>query len=142
MRLAISVILLGFLTGSCNEKLYTGDVNCDECYTDKPESADLVIDVTLNNQYYQVPIVVYKGDVEENVVVAVDTADYTPFYVLVPVDEKYAVKAEYKKGESVLYVIDGTKIKLRSVTDACDEPCYIIEGETMDARIKKEFIDY
>jgi hypothetical protein len=142
MRLFISIVLLLFLTASCDEKLYTGDVDCEECYTEMPQDADLVIDLTLNSRYWKVPVTVYKGDVENNIIVASDTAYDTPFYVYVPVNNKYSVKVEYKKNDAVLYIIDGTKLKVKSVSDACDESCYVIEGEYLDARIKKEFLGF
>jgi len=142
MRLTLTIIVLLLLTGSCDEKIFTGDVNCDECYTDSPDSADLVINLTINNKFPRVPLVVYKGDVEDSQVVSIDTADYSPFYVYVPVDKKYSVKAEYKKDDATLFAIDGTKLKVLVVTDACDEKCYVIEGESLDARIKKDFQDF
>jgi len=81
------LILVAFLC-ACNEKIFTGNVNCDECYTEKPGDADLVINLTINNKYPAVPITVYKGDVEENDIVMTDTALTTPFYVFVLVDVK------------------------------------------------------
>jgi hypothetical protein len=142
MRLTLTIIVLILLTGSCGEKIFTGDVNCDECYTEKPVSADLVINLTINNKYPRVPIIVYKGDVEDSQVVSMDTADHSPFYVYVPVNENYAVKAEYSKDDAKLFAIDGTKLKLLVVTDACDAKCYVIEGESLDARIKNDFLDF
>jgi len=142
MRLTLTLIFLLFIAESCNEKLYTGDVDCNECYTEEPEDADLIIDLTINSQYYRVPVIVYKGDVEDNKIIAIDTVDYSPFIVYVPVNEKYSVKAEYIKGESTLFVINGTKLKVLSVSNACDEACYVIKGESLDARIKKGFLDF
>lgn len=142
MRLTLIIIILVLLSWSCGEKIFTGDVDCDECYTGKPDKLDLVINVTLNSRYKFVPVTVYKGDVEDNEVVAIDTAWSSPLYVYVPVDEKYSVKAEYKKDGTTLFVIDGTKPKAKLVTNACDEECYVIVNETLEARIKKEFLDF
>jgi hypothetical protein len=142
MRLILINIALLLLSCSCKEKVFTGNVNCDECYTDKPKEADLIIDLTINNRYHSVPIVVYKGDIEDNRIVAIDTADTTPFFVYVEVDEKYSVKAEYKKNDVTLFTVDGTKLKVKLVSDACDAECYVIEGEALDARIKKDFLDF
>jgi len=132
------LILVAFLC-ACNEKIFTGNVNCDECYTEKPGDADLVINLTINNKYPAVPITVYKGDVEENDIVMTDTALTTPFYVFVPVDVKYSVKAEYRNNGEVIYAVDGTNLKVLAVTDACDANCYVIENDDMDVRLKKEF---
>jgi hypothetical protein len=135
MRLTLITIVLLIFTWSCGEKIYTGDVNCDECYTDKPENADLIIDLTIDGRNPEVPVIVYEGNVEDNKVITTDTVDYSPFYVYVRVGKEYAVKAEYKKDNATLFVIDGTKLKVKSA-DACDTKCYVIDGETLDARIK------
>jgi hypothetical protein len=62
--------------------------------------------------------------------------------VYVKVDKKYAVRAEYKKGTETLNVIDGTKLKVMSVSSACEDACYVIDGEKLNATIKKEFLDF
>jgi hypothetical protein len=130
------------ISDSCGEKIFTGDVNCDECYTDKPESIDLEIKVTLSGEYPEVPLVIYKGDVEDNQVEYVDTAYESPYYVNVSAGKRYSVKAKYEKDDATLYAVDGTKPKIKLVTDACDSECYVIEDATLDVSIKKAFLDY
>jgi hypothetical protein len=142
MRIAFITIVLLIITWSCDEKIFTGNVNCDDCYADRPEEADLVIDLTIDGNYPRVPIVIYHGDIEDNQIFAYDTANYTPYYVYVPVDRKYSVKAEYQKNDAKLYVIDATKIKVRVVKDACDGECYVVEKQSLDARIKKDFLNF
>lgn len=131
-------LFLTFLT-ACDEKIFTGNVNCDECYTDKPGNADLVIDLTINYKYPAVPVVVYNGDVEGNDIVLIDTAISTPYYVYVPVNRKYSVKVEYRTNDEVIFAVDGTNLKVLTVTDACDASCYVVENESMDVRLKREF---
>jgi hypothetical protein len=138
----ILMALLMILCGSCNEKIYTGDVDCEECYTEEPENADLIIELTISNRYPRVPIVIYKGNVEDNQVIYVDTVDYSPVYAYVPVDRKYSVKAEYKKDDKTLFAVDGTKLSVKVVSNACEESCYVIDNEKLDARLKKEFSDF
>ena len=64
MRLNLLLIGLLILCGSCDEKIFTGNVNCDECYSEKPDEADLVIDLTINYKYPVVLITIYYGDIE------------------------------------------------------------------------------
>jgi hypothetical protein len=124
---------------ACGEKIFTGDVDCDECYTEKPSGADLEINLTINYKYPQVPVTVYRGDVENNEIIAADTADNTPFYVFVDTDDKYSVKAEYRSDSTTLYIVDGTHLKVLRVSDACDESCYVIENEKLDVKINRIF---
>lgn len=139
------MLLLSIVLGiaiACNEKIYTGDVDCDECYTDKPEKADLVLELTLSNVFTEVPVEVYEGDIEDNQLVYSDTAYESPFFVYVPANKKYAVKATYRKDEKTLHVINATKLKVLLVTDACDDNCYVIQNENVDMRIKSEYKDF
>lgn len=137
-RIRFIVIILCAIS-ACDEKIFTGNVNCDECYTDKPGNADLVIDLTINNKFRAVPVTVYYGDVEDNNIVVADTAFDTPYYLYVPVNRKYSVKAEYRNDTEVIYAVDGTNLRVLSVSDACDVSCYVIENENIDVKLKSEF---
>jgi hypothetical protein len=136
----ISFILV--ITASCGEKLFTGDVNCDECYTDKPDYVYLEINATLNGENPEVPFVVYRGNVEDNQVEFSDTISESPYYLYVKADNKYSVKATYKKGDATLYAIDGTKPRILLASGVCDSDCYVIKDVTLDVRIKKEYLNY
>ena len=142
MRFAIVLVILTALCYSCGEKIFTGDVNCDECYTDKPDEVDLIIEVTLNGEYPEVPIVVYRGEIEENQVEYVDTVFENPYYLFVKADRKYSVKAKYEKEDKTLYAVDASKPRVLKVTDACDAECYVIEDVNLDVRIRKDFLDF
>lgn len=139
MKKLILGILLILALLSCDEKIFTADVDCDECYSYELEEADLVITLTLNYKYRSVPFTVYKGNIEDNNIVLQDTVDYSPVYVNVPVNKRYSVKAEYNYQGKVLYVVDGTNLKTKSVADACSEKCYVIENEDLDAGIRQGY---
>jgi len=131
------------LTAACGDKVFTGDVDCNECYSDKPALVDLEIYVTIPGNDSGVPLVVYRGDIEDNQVEYVDTAYESTYYLGgIQVDKWYSVKAQYKKEGKILYAVDGTKPRTLRVTDACDAECYVIENTVLDVRIKKEFEDY
>ncbi len=137
-------LILGFflilVLPSCDEKIFTADVDCDECYRDEPEKADLIIDLTLNYKYRSVPFTVYEGNIEDNKIILSDTVDFSPVYVWVKVRRNYSVKAEYKDGDHVLYVVDGTHLTVKSVADACEDGrCFIIEHEHMDASVRRGY---
>jgi hypothetical protein len=142
MRLLVLLTTILILGNSCNEKIYTGDVDCSECYVPRPDSVDLIIDLTINNEFSAVPLVIYKGDIEDGVIEWIDTAYASPYYLYVPVDRRYSVKGEYRRGNKKLFAVDGTNVKVLLVSDACDAECYVVENVTMDIRIKKEFLDF
>jgi hypothetical protein len=142
MRFSIGIILL-LLLSACGEKLFTGDVNCSECYSPKPDSLDLIIDLSIDDEFKKVPLVIYRGDVEDNQIEYIDTAYASPYRLYVAVGTKYSVKAKYRKADStVLYAVDGTTIKILLVTATCDVDCYVIKNDRMNVKIRRKFRDF
>ncbi|MBN2610871.1 MAG: hypothetical protein JXB00_04865 [Bacteroidales bacterium] len=121
---------------SCNEKIFTAGVDCSECYDSKSDSVDLIIDFTFNDKYTKIPWKLYIDEVEKDIVDWVDTAYSSPVYLYSRVDQKYSIKAEYAYGNDTIYVIDATTIKWKRVTGECDDACYVIVNERIDARLK------
>jgi hypothetical protein len=133
------LMLAGFiivLVCSCSEKIFTSDVDCEECYQIKPDSAFLTVELTINDTYESIPLAVYRNEVEIRDTEYVDTAYESPYYLLVPVNSEYSVEAEYIKGNSKIIAIDGTKIKTKHVSSECDEECWIIEGNELNMELK------
>ena len=131
------VISLLASAGSCEEYLGS-NVDCSQCTYDKPDSADLILHLTINSDHPAVPIVVYRGDAEENQVDWVDTARETPYYLYSAVNQFYSVKAEYRVGGKTIVAIDGDKIKAKHVSDACDYACWIVTGGILEVELKFE----
>ena len=133
------LILAGFLillVCSCSEKIFTAGVDCEECYQIKPDSAYLTVELTIDDTYESIPLVVYRNEVEKRDKEYVDTAYESPYYLLVPVNSEYSVEAEYIKGNSKIIAIDGARIKIRHVSSECDEECWIIEGDELNMELK------
>jgi hypothetical protein len=127
-----------FITGlsGCQEKIFTDDVDCSECYTDKPDSAVLYIDVTINDKYKAVPLILYREEFEKDMEDYVDTTDIGDYWVWVAIDQKYSVKVEYAYNSDTIYVVDATRIKAKRVSDKCDEVCWVVVQDRIDARLK------
>lgn len=123
---------------ACEEKIFTSDVSCDECYTDKYFEADLMVSLTINSMYPEVPLTLYEGEAEEGNIIANYTAYESPFHFYVTTDKKYTVKAEYIKDDYTIFAIDGTNLKVKRVSDACDEVCYVVENNELDVSLRKE----
>lgn len=134
IRYALILFLL-LSIGACEE--YHGlSVDCDECYYEKPDSADLVIYLTIDGDHPEVPITVYRGDVEEDRVDWVDTVRESPYYLYSAVGQFYSVAAEYKVDDRTIVAVDGDEMKAKHVSDACDYECWIITGGYLKAELK------
>ncbi len=127
------IILLAF---SCEQNPFVLDVNCDECYYEKPDSADLIVDLTINEENPYVPLVFYKGKVEEGLIEWIDTAYTETLYLYSPVEQYYSIKAFYKSGEQTIISVDGDKLGTTQVSDVCDYDCWVIRGGILDVRLK------
>ena len=132
----ILIIVIGYLVNSCNEDIILMDVDCSQCYTQRPEYASMKIKVTINEENPEVPITIFLGSYEKNQVRLVDTA--TSPYVsvdLIPA-RNYSIRAEYHVGDKTIYAIDGDEIELKKVSSQCDSVCWIIDGGEVDVRLK------
>jgi len=133
LKRLLILILVFAAWSACDE--YLGIVDCDECFSIEPDSADLIIYLTINNDHPEVPLVVYKGNIE-NDTDWVDTAVTSPYYLYSKIDEFYSVRAEYKVGDKTIYVVDGDEIKAKHVSESCDVECWVITDGELNVELK------
>lgn len=119
---------------SCSEGF--DDVDCSECLPSEPLDAALYIDVTLNDKYPEVPVIVFRGKLEQGDTIVVDTIYESRGYIDVPLNEYYTVMAEYKSGNSVTYAIDGDEFNKYMIKGQCDGTCWIIRGGLYNVQLK------
>ena len=113
-------------------------VDCSECYTIYPDSSDITVYLTINNNYPSVPVTIYKDQVDDNRIEYIDTATSSPYYLFVPVDQYYSVKAEYTADGKTIFAVDGDKLSVKHVSESCDVECWVVTGGVMDVRLKNE----
>ena len=135
MRLLLLFCIIICLSG-CQEKIFTYGVNCDKCEPNKPDSAILHIDVTINDKYPVVSLVLFREEFEKNMVDYVDTTDIEDYWIWVAVDQEYSVKVEYVHDSDTIYVVDATKLKTKRVSEECEDVCWIVVHDRIDARLK------
>lgn len=130
------------LTGltACNPEEWEV-VDCNECYTVKPEEAVINVKLTLNNVNRYVVIDVYRGRIEEEILILSDTARAESWSTVLPVNEYYSVAATYYSGiADINYynvtAIDGGVVRARKVSARCDVPCWIITGTNFNVKLK------
>ena len=130
----ISIALIVLLACERMENVSSG-IDCSECYQEKPEWGIFNATVTINAENPFVPLVIYRGNVEDNDVEYVDTTWTTSYWVEVPVNAYYSVAAEYKVGNKTIFAIDGDELKSKYTENDCDEPCYYYQGGFVDVRL-------
>jgi hypothetical protein len=133
----LMVVCFFGLFNSC-EKYRGITVDCDECYSNEPDSGDLIVYVTINNENKRVPLTIYKDQVDDEWIEYVDTAISSPYYLYVALDKYYSVKAEYHSGNQTIYAVDGDKIKTKFVNEACDYDCWVVSGGVINVKLKDD----
>ena len=143
MNIAIRYLLIFFvliliikITG-CEPEDWNPTINCSDCRSYKPDSADLIINVTIDSQNDSVPLTFYKGKIEDNIVDWRDTATTEEFYLYSEVKQEYTVKATYKSGSETIIAVDSDRMKIYNAEEECGYPCYTIKGGIFNLRLLK-----
>ena len=123
------------LAGSCSEFISL-TVDCDDCFDYLPDTADLIIYVTIDAENPEVPIVLYRGNVEEGQVDYVDTVRSSPYHLPSAVDQFYSITAEYSVGDKKVIAVDGDKMKIKKEHESCPPTCYTIKGGYLKVELK------
>lgn len=109
----------------------------DDCYTEEPFEAEIVVYVTINNENQYVPLTIYEGKIDENRIIAYDTAYDEEFYRFFKLGRYYSVTAKYKSGEKIIFALDGNKM-YKDSSRLCDSTCWDINGGIYDLKLKYE----
>jgi hypothetical protein len=136
--LSLLILFSAIFLSSCQEKIFTANVNCDECYTDKPDSVNLVLHFTKNSQFDTVPILIFEGNIDTGVLIDTFFCWADPANdIWVKANTYYSAKAIYKFPDKTIMVVDGTKQEVKRVSGQCDNDCWVIEG--VDLKLKLAF---
>ena len=115
------LMLSALVLTSCREKVFTLDVDCDNCFNPEPETANLILHWTQTPEFDTLTILLYRGTIDKGTFI--DTFDLfgNPAEIEVEVDHEYSVEALYYRDSKTYHVVDGTHLKLKRVSDACDQ---------------------
>lgn len=136
-KILVAIILVFSIkiTG-CEQEDLNSFVNCDDCFDNIPDSANLIVSVTINDENPYVPLTFYEGDYELGVVDYRDTARGDELYLYSEVGIEYSVMATYQKNGTTIFVVDGDKMRVVNGEEDCYSPCYYVRGGTLDLTLK------
>jgi len=133
---AIILTVLLLITG-CDSDCSDGNYKPYDCLDREPSEGILRIEATLDGLNPVVPIEVYYGDYENNLLYFVDTLDTFAYEYWVP-NGDYSVKAKYNARINnrlvTVYSIDGGNISYSS-TNYCDGDCYTEGRLVLNAKL-------
>lgn len=133
----ISTCLFVFFTQCDNDYVDPENVNCNDCYTEKPELSALIINFseTISDS---VLITVFRGYVNESMLEWEGYVKSSPFFLYeTPVDNYYSVKATYLKNGTSIQVVDADELKTQFVENVCDSDCFIVTGGEYNVKYDK-----
>ena len=134
----ILVMIFLISATSCNPEEWQV-VDCAECYIDRPAEAEINIKVTINNLNPSVPLSIYSGRIEEEILVHADTIRNSEWSIILPADRYYTIAATYRSHVHEIgnvTAIDGNFVRTEKVRTACDEPCWVLRGNNFNVRLK------
>jgi hypothetical protein len=137
IKLVIGALLLmafGKFT-ACEPENWMLSVDCADCYGFAPDSANLIINLTINSENDSVPLTFYMGSYEEGVIDWQDTATTEEFYLYSKIGSRYTIRATYQSGNKIIEAFDADDMVLYNANEECGSPCYIVKGGIFDLRL-------
>ena len=134
----LAALLLVVVSGkftACEPEDWMLSVDCGDCYSYAPDSADLIIKLTINAENDSVPLTFYLGDYEEGLIDWQDTATSEEFYLYSKINSSYTVRATYRSGDKFIEAFDADDMELYNANEECGSPCYIVKGGIFDVSL-------
>jgi hypothetical protein len=129
-----SVLAALLMLFSCDEKAVF--VNCSECVADEPVSASIKLKLEPETGNWII-VNVYRGVVEDSVLVDSFTTDSPDYTYNGDVNTKYTFTAQYLSASGKTYVaVDTAWPRVKYEKRQCQDPCYFIYDNNVNLRIK------
>ncbi len=139
--LLLVFIFILIIFNSCEQTFVNSPEDClnydySDCNTTEPTLVPLNIKLTLNDENLSVPLIIYKGKLEENNIIIIDTANSESYNVMLAPDNYYTVKARYISGNDIIYAIGGDNVK-KIRNQVCDSICWTTQEGNVNVKLKK-----
>ena len=118
------------------DKLKTSDDENCECYLyEKPESYNVQLKITINDENQKVPVTVFFGKVDRKSIATELTASESVVSINLKTNHEYTYQAKYLKGSDTVYV--PIKAKLSADSYVChDDTCWRVNNTVINLKLK------
>jgi len=134
---AALLVLVSCKFTACEPENWMLSIDCGDCYGYAPDSANLIINLTINAENDSVPLTFYLGDYEEGVIDWQDTATNEEFYLYSKMNSSYTVRATYRSGDKTIEAFDADNMELYNAHEECGSTCYIVKGGIFDVALQE-----
>lgn len=136
MKYIILIFLLAAFFISCGK--HSG--GCDEtavCYTDKPDSLFIELQLSPTSTSDTVEVSFYIGDIDDGELYLTFLTTNEKEYFHMAVGESYAAKAKYNRANQSITAVDGDRLRAQSYRN-CDVKCYDWDDVIFDLTLKED----
>jgi hypothetical protein len=134
LALAMLVLVSGKFT-ACEPEDWMLSVDCADCYGYAPDSANLIVRLSINAENDSVPLTFYLGPYEDGIIDWQDTATTEEFYLYSKINSSYTVRATYRSGDRIIEAFDEDDMTLYNANEECGSPCYIVKGGIFELQL-------
>ncbi|HOV11664.1 MAG TPA: hypothetical protein PLT47_01725 [Bacteroidales bacterium] len=125
---------------SCESNYISNPEDClnydySDCNTTEPSVVPLHIKLTINGENPSVPLTIFKGKLENNNIIASDTATSSSYTIWLAPDNYYTVEARYRSGNDIIYAFDGDNVK-KIRNQVCDSVCWTYQEGNVNVELK------
>jgi hypothetical protein len=125
--------------GSCSTSSSEEGLYCIDCRAEEPDSDKISIDITINSENPEVPILVFKNKYDPTAnldTIFKDTVNSASFSIKVALNKFYSIQASYKSGSKVIHAIDGGLFETKKLA-GCQNTCWQTVGGKYDLKLKE-----
>lgn len=106
LLLALLATALMGATAACHDLTFDCGQDAHRCYSSEPENGPLILRLSPNAENPTIPIAIYRGRVEDSVLVWTDTTAEARYEVMVELDQWHAAVATYRQNGRTIQAID------------------------------------
>ena len=140
---AIKIFSLLFILAasfSCTKIEDTTPEDCStydysDCNLTEPMHAEVSIAFTINTTHKKIPFKIYKGYLDDGVILLSDTSSTSNKTFYLPQNQYYTVEAEYIVNNTKIIAVDGFNFK-KSSNLKCDSLCWSTETKILRVNLK------
>jgi hypothetical protein len=115
----------------CRKRYATDCEPSTFCNQEPVDSGEVHIDISYIEGGAGIPVILYKGNIEDNQILWTDTVFSNRVTFYLPNKTRYAAEAYYQVGNQLYITLDGKNLKQKTTND-CGATCYSEYSITLD----------
>jgi hypothetical protein len=129
----ILFFLIAVAALSCEDQPFL--VKCSDCTADEPVTANLEVNLD-PDLFYGAFIQIWEGNLEDSILLAIDTSITSSYSREVTLNKQYTVTATYYLSNDKYIAVDSATPRVKYEKSQCDDPCYYVYDRICDLRLK------